>query len=231
MSVNLNRSLTNLERAGAAWGDALPAWVRALALECDRAGQRATSERVGFASQPELGRIIRRQHTGSYDNAERLVVTALGLGEYGDAERLVTAALGPFEPLAPPATTSDPTTNLAKALVAWGPELPRWVRLLAEASDASSQTMAAARLVKSSTWVSRIINHAYAGSYSEAEEQVLARLGGEEVACPIWANVSPIPLISCIRTRRAKSHSGPMMEWAKHCLTCPLNTDLQETRS
>ena len=218
MSVRVTSSPSNLERAQAAWGGELPRWVRELAIACDREGQVVTSARIGIA-QPQLSRILRRQRESSYADAEALVADALGL-------IAVAPAPAAPEPLQP---SPAPATNLDKARAVWGVEPPRWIRLLADACDQSSQTIVAARLAKSSTWVSRIVNRSYAGSYSEAAEQVLARLGAETVPCPIWAAVSPIPLISCIRFRRKPLHSGPEAEWAKLCLTCPHNADLAPT--
>lgn len=210
MSGRVTSSPSNLARAEAVWGDELPDWVRLMATACDVKGQRATAAEVGI-SQREVSRILNRQFSGDYEDA---------------AFRLFDRVAEP--PVRVP--SPEPATNIAKARAAWGDEPPRWVRLLAEQCDLSSQSMTAAKLGKSSTWVSRLINRAYAGSYPEAEEQVLARLGGDQVLCPIWAAMGTIPLISCIRTRRKTNHSGPMLEWARLCRTCPHNTDLQETK-
>lgn len=118
-------------------------------------------------------------------------------------------------------------TNAERALAAWGPDLPRWVRLLATACDTSSQRAVGGRLGKSSAYISRLLSRSYAGSYAEAETLVRAAYGGEDVACPLWG---PIPLPACIRNRRRKE---PPRNHAHHlhaanCPTCPNNSDRPE---
>ena len=118
-------------------------------------------------------------------------------------------------------------TNIERATVSWGADMPRWVRLLASACDATNQRLVADRLGKSGGYVSRIINKNYAGSYQEAEQLVRAAYGDEEVACPIWG---AIPLSSCIRSRRRK---GPPRNQAHHlhaavCPTFSSNSDRRE---
>lgn len=39
-----------LEKATASWGENMPDWVRIVAAECDRMGQRATGKRVGYSA-------------------------------------------------------------------------------------------------------------------------------------------------------------------------------------
>ncbi|MEA3017332.1 MAG: hypothetical protein QOI38_2054 [Sphingomonadales bacterium] len=118
-------------------------------------------------------------------------------------------------------------TNLMRAHAAWGADMPPWVRLLASACDASNQKAVADRLGKSGGYISRVLNHNYAGSYEEAETLVRAAYGNEDVVCPLWG---AIPLASCIRARRRKS---PARNQAHHrhdatCPTCPNNTDRRE---
>lgn len=115
-------------------------------------------------------------------------------------------------------------TNVSKATIAWGAQMPSWVRLLASACDQTNQRQVGGRLGRSSGYISRIINREYAGSYEEAETLVRAAYGNEDVVCPIWGE---IPLSSCIRNRRRK---GPARNQAHHlcaarCPSCPNNTD------
>lgn len=49
-------------------------------------------------------------------------------------------------------------TTLDKAIAAWGPEMPTWVRALAEACDADSMRSTAKRLALSPALVSLTIN-------------------------------------------------------------------------
>lgn len=115
-------------------------------------------------------------------------------------------------------------TNLDRARIAWGADMPRWVRLLATACDATSQRIVADRLDRSGGYVSRLINRNYAGSYDEAETLVRGAYGDEEVDCPLWG---PIPLSSCIRNRRRKGppQNQPQRLHAATCPACPNNTD------
>lgn len=115
-------------------------------------------------------------------------------------------------------------TNVEKALVAWGPDAPEWVRLLAAACDNLGQTGAAKQLDKSGGYVSRVLRHDYAGSYDEAEKLVRATFGAEQVQCPLWGE---IPLKNCMTLRR---RSQPPQNHMHHackatCPTCPNNTD------
>lgn len=115
-------------------------------------------------------------------------------------------------------------TNVERAQAAWGVDMPPHIRLLAGACDLTNQRQVGERLGKSSGWVSRIVNHNYAGSYDEAETIIRAAYGNEEVACPIWG---AIPLSSCVRNRRRKAPPQNQSHrlHAATCPTCPNNTD------
>lgn len=121
------------------------------------------------------------------------------------------------------------STNMARAIAAWGDDLPRWLHLLAAACDQTTQRSVADRLTAagfacSHGTVSKLINNKYPASCAEPERAVLSVYGGDQVGCPIHG---PIPLHSCIRARRRK---GPPANFAHHqfarvCPTCPNNTD------
>ena len=118
------------------------------------------------------------------------------------------------------------TLNMDRAIAGWGADLPEWVKLLAQQCDRTSQRTVADKLGKSSGYVSRLINCNYAGSYSEAETQVRALFGQDQVDCPLWGE---IPLASCVRARRRKE---PPRTHVHHlhrstCPSCPNNTDLE----
>lgn len=115
-------------------------------------------------------------------------------------------------------------TNIERAEAAWGPEMPRWVRLLASACDVTNQRAVGDRLAKSSGYVSRLVNARYEGSYAEAERLVRAAYGDEEVVCPLWG---PIPLANCMRSRRRRASPRNQVHHrhAATCPTCPNNTD------
>lgn len=115
-------------------------------------------------------------------------------------------------------------SNLGRAIAAWGDPLPEWVKLLADACDKHGQAGVADQLGKSSGYVSRVLRKDYAGSYEEAETQIRARFGAEQIMCPLWAE---IPLASCLQIRRRKLPPQNHMHHAaaRTCPTCPNNTD------
>lgn len=119
-----------------------------------------------------------------------------------------------------------PLTNRDKALAAWAPETPAWVLLLADACDRTNQRSVADTLGKSGGYVSRLVNRSYAGSYPEAEQLVRARLGAEEVMCPLFGRM---PLKTCIRNRRRERPANwAQVRFSQTCPDCPNNTDRNE---
>lgn len=118
---------------------------------------------------------------------------------------------------------------VAKAELAWGADMPGWVRLLAEAIDRANQREVGQRLERSNAYVSRVLNRNYAGSYEEAETLVRAAYGAEEVGCPVWGG-ELIPLSSCVRHRRkAKPTSEFDLKFRRYCPGCRNNTDTPGT--
>jgi len=63
---------SNLQRAQAAWGASMPAWIAMLADACDRTNQTVAAQRLGKSS-PYISRILRAQYPGDLDEAEKLV--------------------------------------------------------------------------------------------------------------------------------------------------------------
>jgi|ThiBioDrversion2_2_1062182.scaffolds.fasta_scaffold23815_3 hypothetical protein len=59
-------------KAGQAWGEALPDWVRVLAEHCDRLGHRATGRLVGY-SYGAISGVINRTYPGRFDRVELAV--------------------------------------------------------------------------------------------------------------------------------------------------------------
>jgi len=118
--------------------------------------------------------------------------------------------------------------NREKALAAWAPLPPEWVKKLADACDATSQRIVADKIGLSSGAVSRVINHTYAAGYDEIERKVMSRLVEARVDCP--AVGASIALKTCIRNRRA-THTPTSMGahvFARACPTCRFNTDKHE---
>lgn len=116
-------------------------------------------------------------------------------------------------------------TNIERATAAWGDSMPAWVRLLAAAADATNQRKAGEKINRNASYVSRILNRDYAGSYEEAERLVRAAWGNEDVLCPIWND--SIPLASCMNNRRRKGAPKNTFEhlYTVNCPRCPNNTD------
>lgn len=67
----------NIARAIAAWGEAMPDWVRLLAAACDKSSQRLVADRLG-KSHGYVSRILNRKYAGSYDEAGTIVRVAYG---------------------------------------------------------------------------------------------------------------------------------------------------------
>ncbi len=90
--MSIKHSLTNIDRATAAWGSDMPGWVKLLAGACDATNQRATADKLDKSSG-YVSRLLNCSYTGSYEEAERLV-----RAKYGD-EDVVCPIWGPI-PLA-----------------------------------------------------------------------------------------------------------------------------------
>lgn len=119
-----------------------------------------------------------------------------------------------------------PPTNVERAIAAWGASPPDWVGLLARSCDATNQRVVAARLGKSSGYVSRVLNNRYPGDLVEAERQVRAALGAERVTCPAFGDMA---LATCITNRRrVRPANWAHVQLARTCPDCPNNTDRQE---
>lgn len=83
---------------------------------------------------------------------------------------------------------------LERARAAWGAEMPEWVRVLAEACDASSQAKVAARLKYSGAAISQVLRRLYQADLSTIETAVRAQLMATSVDCPV---LGPLPLADC----------------------------------
>ena len=59
-----------LNRARAAWGDAIPAWVEALAAACDGSSQKVVARRLGY-SDAAISNALRNTYKGGFPFGER----------------------------------------------------------------------------------------------------------------------------------------------------------------
>jgi len=87
MFVNHTIPGTNIDKAVAAWGIDMPAWIKLLAEACDRASQRDVAGRIGYSSGV-VSKIINAKYPGDYGEAERLVRAAFS------AERVMCPLFG-----------------------------------------------------------------------------------------------------------------------------------------
>ncbi|MBA4779178.1 MAG: hypothetical protein A2792_19765 [Sphingomonadales bacterium RIFCSPHIGHO2_01_FULL_65_20] len=70
-------TVTNIQRATAAWGADMPAWVRLLASAADATNQRKAGEKIN-RNAGVISRVLNRNYAGSYPEIERLVRAAWG---------------------------------------------------------------------------------------------------------------------------------------------------------
>lgn len=83
---------TNLDKARAAWGEAMPAWVKTLAEACDDLGQKAVGAKIGY-SHAAVSQIIANKYRAGLEKPRRAVMGAMSgavvqcpvLGEIDDA--------------------------------------------------------------------------------------------------------------------------------------------------
>ena len=61
-----------LNRARAAWGDAIPAWVEALAAACDGSSQKVVARRLGY-SDAAISNALRNTYKGGLTGIETAV--------------------------------------------------------------------------------------------------------------------------------------------------------------
>jgi hypothetical protein len=73
----MTRELTNIERATRAWGKDMPRYIRLLATEADKHGQRGAGRLIDRTSS-NVSRILNRKYNASYDEIEKVVLSKLG---------------------------------------------------------------------------------------------------------------------------------------------------------
>lgn len=88
---------------------------------------------------------------------------------------------------------------ITRAEVAWGAEMPEWVRVLAERCDASSQSKAAKELGYSAATVSFVLNAKYPGDMAAVEKAVRGAFMAERIDCPV---LGALPGHQCLENQR-----------------------------
>jgi len=113
------------------------------------------------------------------------------------------------------------TSAIERARAAWGDELPDWVRVLAEACAAESQSRVAKRMGYSAAAVTQVLRRSYAGRTDRLEQAVRDTLMGDAaVACPVLGEITRE---HCLEEQAkpftASSRTRVML--ARTCPTCP----------
>lgn len=118
--------------------------------------------------------------------------------------------------------TSDP---LSKARSAWGPQMPDWVGLLAEASAASSQNQVAKRLGVSATLVSNVLAARYTGDMERIEDIVRGIYDRKVVQCPAVGEMASDQCRKWRAKASKKSTTSAMtVIMRRACNRCPIHT-------
>ncbi|KPH80548.1 hypothetical protein [Bosea vaviloviae] len=117
------------------------------------------------------------------------------------------------------ATFTDP---LAKAIAAWGEDMPREVRALAEACRATSGKAVAERVGYSGGVVSHMLARKYPGDIEAVFIRIRGALLGEEVECPVLGAIAKNDCLD--HQRKPFSAANPARaRLFRACSSCPHN--------
>lgn len=115
---------------------------------------------------------------------------------------------------------SDPVTI---ARVAWGPDIPDWVLRLAEACAASSQNKVAAKLGRSASLVSHVLNANYRGDMVAVEDLVRGHFMSASIQCPVNGVISTAVCRDWMQLARSFSNiNSERVRMYRACRACPL---------
>jgi hypothetical protein len=92
-------------------------------------------------------------------------------------------------------------TNVSIARQHWHDDPPRWVLVLAEQCDLSSQVKVGEDIRYSGTVINQVLNNRYTGSLSKVESAVRGAYLNLKVNCPVLGEIG---LHDCLRHQRAK---------------------------
>lgn len=119
------------------------------------------------------------------------------------------------------------TTPLQTAVACWGPDLPDWVRELAEQCEASSQSKVAARLGKSGALVSHVLRNKYQGNMAGVEQLVRGVFMNLKVDCPA---LGPTPANICRgwieKSAKFSNENSERVRMFRACNRCPRKREL-----
>ncbi len=88
---------------------------------------------------------------------------------------------------------------VARAIHAWGEEIPDWVRVLAEQCERGSQVAAAELIGYSSAVVNQVISKRYKGDLGAVEQAIKGALMHAVVPCPVAGD---LPAHRCLEFQR-----------------------------
>ena len=88
---------------------------------------------------------------------------------------------------------------LEKAKAAWGKDLPKWVALMAERCDATSQRKVADTMVYSPTVINQVLANKYPGKLTAVKQAVEGAFLAVTVNCPV---LGELPSHRCLEKQR-----------------------------
>ena len=113
--------------------------------------------------------------------------------------------------------------NLAKAELAWGVSLPDWIRVLAEACDATSQTRVAKQVGRSGSLISSLLSNTYTGNLGTTESVVRGALMGSTIDCPVVGEITTDVCVGHRNHTGAVTANPDSIRLSRRCPHCPNN--------
>lgn len=113
----------------------------------------------------------------------------------------------------------QPVSAMDTAKAHW-PQMPEWVRMLADHCDRHTQAAAARRISRSASLVNQVLKNRYPGDLAAVKERVEAAFNVESVSCPI---LGPISGSDCLKHQAAPYNPANHMAVAlfRQCRRCP----------
>ena len=113
---------------------------------------------------------------------------------------------------------------LETARAAWGSDMPDWIEALAIACTKSSQAKVAARLDRTGSLISQVLNRKYPAGLDLIEERVRGVLLNGQVQCP---SLGPLLVHECrewrVKARNFQVGNPLRIRMFRACSTCPRN--------
>ncbi len=117
-----------------------------------------------------------------------------------------------------------PSGPMARAVAAWGDDLPDWIVDLARECEATSQNKVAARMDLSAALISQVLGRKYPGDLAGVEDQFNGVFKDAVVTCPA---LGELPTHECRmwrdRSRTFVSVNSQRVQMFRACNACPRN--------